>query len=102
MRDDLSRLRDLIQAADLIASFTARRTREDLAVDRQMQSALLHELYVIGEAAARVSSSLRDKYPSIPWSPVRSFRNYIAHEYFSLDLDIVWQTAIDDMPKLRE
>jgi uncharacterized protein with HEPN domain len=101
MRDDLSRLRDLLEAADLVASFASGRTRLDLDLDRQMQSAMLHQLYVIGEAAARISSPLRDRYPSIPWSAVRGFRNYIAHEYFSLDLDIVWQTATDDVPKLR-
>ena len=66
-----------------------------------MQSAVLHQLYVIGEAAARVSSSLRERYSSIPWSAVRGFRNYIAHEYFSLDLYIVWQTATEDVPKLE-
>jgi uncharacterized protein with HEPN domain len=90
MRDDRSRLRDLVQAAELVALFVAGRSRDDFDADLQMQSAVLHQLYVIGEAASKVSSELQEEHASVPWKAVRGFRNYIAHEYFSLDLDIAW------------
>jgi uncharacterized protein with HEPN domain len=58
-------------------------------------------LYVIGEAASRISPRLKKRFPEVPWQAISGFRNYIAHEYFSLDLDIVWQTVIADVPRLE-
>jgi len=66
-----------------------------------LQSGLLHQLYVIGEAARRISAELKDRNPAIPWKSIYGFRNHIAHEYFSLDLDIGWQTVTSDVPLLE-
>jgi uncharacterized protein with HEPN domain len=101
MRDDRSRLNDILEAIDLIILFAQGRTREDLTTDRLLQSALLHQLYVIGEAARRISENIKDRHADVPWRVIYGFRNHIAHEYFSLDLDIVWQTETDDVPKLK-
>ena len=56
---------------------------------------------MIGEAARRISSELKARNPAIPWTSIYGFRNHIAHEYFSLDLDIVWQTVTSDVPLLE-
>lgn len=56
---------------------------------------------MIGEAANRISTELKTRYPAIPWQVIYGFRNYIAHEYFALDLDIVWQTVTKDIPELQ-
>jgi len=101
MRDDASRLNDILRAARLIEEFLKGKTREDLETDRLLQSGLLHQLYVIGEAAGRVSDVLKRANTGIPWKIIYGFRNHIAHEYFSLDLDIVWQTACHDIPALE-
>ena len=102
MRDDRSRLQDITEAADLIRLFTQGRTLDDLRKDRLLESALLHQLTVIGEAARRVSDEIKEKYPDVPWKIVQGFRNHIAQEYFALDLNIVWQTVTADVPRLRE
>jgi len=101
MRDDSLRLHDILNAADLIQNFIHGKAREDLAKDKLLQSAILHQLYLIGEAAAKVSSNIKDSYPSVPWKSINGFRNYIAHENFSLDLDIIWETALKDIPTLK-
>jgi len=56
---------------------------------------------VIGEAARRISGPFKDDHPAVPWKIIYGFRNHIAHEYFSLDLDIVWQTVCHDIPALE-
>lgn len=61
----------------------------------------LHQLFLIGEAAARISPNIKDRYPAIPWKVIYGFRNHVVHEYFSLDLDIVWQTVAADIPNLE-
>jgi uncharacterized protein with HEPN domain len=55
----------------------------------------------VGEAATRLSQTLKDKYALIPWRAICGFRNFIAHEYFSLDSDIIWQTVTADVPSLE-
>jgi uncharacterized protein with HEPN domain len=87
MRDDQQRLTDILEAAKLLQIFQAGRTRDDLSKDLLLRSALLHQLFVIGEAATRLSQTLKDKYAAIPWRAICGFRNFIAHEYFSLDSD---------------
>jgi uncharacterized protein with HEPN domain len=101
MRDDRQRLLDILEAAKLLVTFRAGKNRADLTHDLLLQSGFLHQLFVIGEAASRLSPALKKRFPNIPWYAISGFRNYIAHEYFSLDLDIVWQTVIVDVPLLE-
>ncbi len=101
MRDDHLRLNDIIEAIQLIQMFCAGRTRADLLNDRLLQSAVLHQLFVIGESASRVTDTLKARHPSVPWKIIYGFRNHIAHEYFALDLNIVWQTISYDLPELK-
>lgn len=100
MRDDRVWLMDLLSAAACIREFLQQKTRDDFNDDRVLQSALLHQLSVITEAAAHVSQALQQKYPKVQWSAMRGMRNVIVHEYFSLDLDIIWETVIHDIPEL--
>ncbi|HYL13650.1 MAG TPA: DUF86 domain-containing protein [Terriglobales bacterium] len=100
MRDDRLFLLDIIACAESIQSFVRQKSREDYKNDKLLQSALLHELSVIGEAGTKVSDALQDKYPAVPWREISGFRNQIVHAYFSLDLDIVWETVAKDVPEL--
>jgi uncharacterized protein with HEPN domain len=101
MRDDRQRLTDILEAAKLLQIFQRGRTRDDLNKDSLLCSACLHQLFVIGEAATRLSQQLKDKYPAVPWRAICGFRNFIAHEYFSLDSDIIWETVTTDVPSLE-
>jgi uncharacterized protein with HEPN domain len=101
MRDDRQRLTDILEAAKLLRIFQAGRSRDDLNKDLLLRSAVLHQLFVVGEAATRLSQTLKDKYALIPWRAICGFRNFIAHEYFSLDSDIIWQTVTADVPSLE-
>ena len=102
MRHDRLRLDDILEAIGLIEEFLQGKSRHDLDTDRMLQSALLHQLVLIGESANAVSDSIKNKYTHIPWKVIYGFRNHIAHEYFSLDIDIVWNTLVGDVPKLKE
>lgn len=63
---------------------------------------MLHRLIVIGEAAAHISPETRAAYPEIPWRRIVAFRNFAVHTYFAVDWSIVWITATEDTPALRE
>jgi uncharacterized protein with HEPN domain len=62
--------------------------------------AVVRNFEIIGEAANRIDSDFRDKYPEIEWNRIRGFRNRIVHDYFGIDYEIVWEiieTYLDEM-----
>jgi uncharacterized protein with HEPN domain len=82
MRDDRQRLLDILEAARLLGGFRAGKNRSDLTHDLLLQSDFLHQLFIIGEAASRLSAALKKRFPNVPWQAISGFRNYIAHEIF--------------------
>ena len=64
--------------------------------------AVVRSLEVIGEAARQMPKSFKEKHPEIPWREAASLRNVIAHEYFGLDIDIIWDVIQTQIPVLSE
>jgi len=62
---------------------------------------VIREIEIIGEAAKRLSDSLKGKYPDIPWKDVCGMRDRLIHDYFGVDLDDVWRTAQEDLGDLK-
>lgn len=101
MRRDELYLRDIIEAADSVARFLQGWQREQFMTDEIMRSAVLHKLTIIGEAAARLSRTLRARYPEVQWADIVAFRNIAIHAYFAVDWSIVWVAATQDVVELR-
>jgi len=99
-RDDLY-LADIVSAADSIASFLTGVTESRFVADDLVRSAVLLKLTIIGEAAARMSQPIRDKYTAVPWRDIIAFRNIAVHRYFGIDWHIVWNAATVEVPALR-
>src|SRR5689334_18487781 len=89
MRPDRLRLLDAIEQIEFVRQF-ALRGREAFFEDSLVQSAILHRLALLGEALRGVSDSVRLASNEIPWAQVIAFRNIVLHQYFALDLDLVW------------
>ena len=68
--------------------------------DDKTQSAVILQLVVIGEMAKRISDETKNTI-DLPWKEIAGFRDVAVHDYFSLDLEIVWQTVIDDIPVVK-
>ena len=98
--DDVARLQHIFDAARKAINFTSGRQRTDLDRDDMLQYALIHAIQVIGEAAARMTKDFQAQHPEIPWRVMAGMRNRIVHAYFDVDLDIVWQTATENLPSL--
>jgi uncharacterized protein with HEPN domain len=96
-------VQDILQACDDILNFTQKiTTAEDLQNDRRTFLAVLRCLEVIGEAARQMPKSFRDQHAQIPWRETAGLRNLIAHEYFGLDTDIIWDIVKTQVPILAE
>ena len=101
-RDDEIRLRHMLEAAREAASFVKGRVRDDLETDRQLVLALVKDIEIMGEAAAQITEDTHSRTPSIPWQKIIAMRNRLVHAYFSINLDIVWQTVQKDLTALIE
>ncbi len=102
MRPESLYLQDIIEAADNVTFHLGGRPRKQFLGDKTVRAAVLHELTVIGEAAARLPSDFRARHPQVPWPKIVAFRNLVVHEYFGLDWPIVWDTATKLVPELRQ
>jgi uncharacterized protein with HEPN domain len=66
--------------------------------DAKTIKAVLYNLAIIGEAVSRLMPEVESLYPEIPWIDIRAIRNVIVHEYFRVDLSIIWETIQTDLP----
>jgi uncharacterized protein with HEPN domain len=69
--------------------------------DVKTNYAVIRCLEIIGEASKNIPAALRNKYSEIPWKTIIGTRNVIVHEYADVDLNEVWKTTVNDLPKLK-
>lgn len=101
MRRELLYLKDIVEACDSIRDFLAEMDFSKFLASDLHQAAILQRLTVIGEAASRLPQEFRDAYPAVDWRGIVAFRNIAVHAYFAVQWDVVWATAVDDVPVLR-
>lgn len=102
LQDNEVRLRHMLDAVVEALEFTEGKKREDLTENRMLILALIRLLEIVGEAATGVSDEFRKMHSSLPWKQMIGMRNRLIHGYFDMDLDILWQTIVSDLPALRE
>jgi uncharacterized protein with HEPN domain len=98
MQRDLLLLGEMIEAADRARQLADGVTAEQLQDDRLRSESLLWNFTVLGEAAAQLSDSVRERFPEIPWQQPSRLRNRIVHGYWSIDMEILHTTANDQLP----
>ena len=91
--DDLTRLKRTQQAASEALEFSRGGSRETLERDRKLTLALVKEIEIIGEAAAKVSAACRERHPQLPWQQIVGMRNRLIHAYHDVDLAVLWDTV---------
>ena len=94
-------LEDILGAAAKVARFVAGMTYEQFASDEKTVYAVIHCFEIIGEATKRVLQSVKDEYPKVPWREMAGMRDKLVHDYFGVNLTLVWLAAIDDLPELE-
>jgi uncharacterized protein with HEPN domain len=99
-RTDLQFLQDILESANAIMEFVAGYVFVRFSGDRRTTSATIRELEIIGEAANRISAAKKDKYPDVPWRLMKDFRNFLSHEYFGVNDEIVWDIVQRKIPEL--
>lgn len=98
-------LEHIRQAATEACSFVEGMHKEDFLADRRTQQAVIMDLVIIGEAATKIMDAhavFAEVNPQVPWRSMRGMRNRIAHGYFDINLDAVWETVQTALPELLD
>jgi uncharacterized protein with HEPN domain len=93
---------DILDSCNAIAEFVEGLSYEEFRNDRKTYSAVIREFEIIGEAVGKLPGDLKSKRPEVEWQDIKDFRNLLAHEYFGVDLEIVWRIIKDDLPALMD
>ena len=100
-RTILDYLEDISGEISNIHSFIQGMSANGFMADKKTVNAVIRSLEIIGEATGKIPKDVRMRYPDVPWDEIIGMRNRLIHEYFGVDLDIVWQTIQDDLMPLE-
>ena len=104
MKNELSdkvRLEHIREAIGEIDSYVQGLSLQDFINDSKTRFATIKQPEIIGEAVTHLNPSLLDEFTEIDWRGVKAFRNVMVHEYFSVNLETVWNTVLMDLPPLK-
>jgi len=95
-------LSDIINNINRAISFVTNIEYEDFIKNDEKIYTVVRAIEIIGEAANKIPQNFRQKYNYIPWNDIVGMRNKIVHEYFEIDLNIVWNTVKKELPELKQ
>lgn len=100
-RDYKVYLEDILKAIDKIQKYTSGLDKDKLAADEKTLDAVLLNLEVVGEAVKNVPDEVRLAHPEVEWKKMAGLRDILVHEYFGINLEIVWDIVQNKLPPLR-
>lgn len=97
---DAAYLWDMLDAARAVLRYTRGKSQSDFDADEILHSAVERQLEIIGEAARRVSETLKAAHPEVPWKLIVGQRNVLIHDYGDVDYDRLWVVVAEHVPRL--
>jgi len=102
MRKDKAFLKHILDAMSDIEKFTEGVTKRRFYENKEKQYAVLRALEIIGEATKNLSSELKANNPDVPWRDIAGMRDKLIHQYFGVNLDLVWETIKNRLPEFKK
>ena len=93
-------LDDILDSGYAITDYVKGMSFDDFCKDRKTYSAVVREFEIIGEAVGKLPDGIKQRRSEVEWQDIKDFRNLLIHEYFGVDLEIVWKVVQDDLPVL--
>ena len=101
-KKDKAYLRHILDAVSDIKRFMEGLTKEEFFENKEKQYAVLRALEIIGEATKNLSKELKAKHSEIQWKDIAGMRDKLIHEYFGVNLNLVWETVKKNIPELEK
>lgn len=95
-------LEDILEAVAKIEHYTKNLTRDDFIKNSMVVDAVVRNFEIIGEASKNVPTEVQNKLPHIPWKKLSGIRNRIVHEYFGVDINIIWFIIENELSQLKQ
>ena len=93
-------LQDILRACEKIRRFTRGMTAHHFQTDERTFDAVIRNLEIIGEAAKQIPDTTRTQMSNVPWRKIAGMRDWLAHAYFDIDFDILWDVVQNKIPEL--
>jgi uncharacterized protein with HEPN domain len=102
LRDYFDYLQDIVDAANKAEHFVKGQDFESFVANDEKVFAVIRALEIIGEAAKQVPDDVRARYPDVPWREMAGLRDVLIHQYFGVQLNRIWTTLHEDLPRVRD
>lgn len=99
-RNDIDLIRDIAESVARISLYTLNMEYEEFRKDKKTQDAVIRNIEIMGEATKKLSEDIRKDYPNIPWKNIAGTRDKLIHNYFGVNIDIIWSIVQIEIPSL--
>jgi uncharacterized protein with HEPN domain len=96
------RVEDILEAINKTQRYVSDLSFDEFCADDKVIDAVVRNLEVIGEAARHIPPEIESRYTDVPWGEMRGMRNILVHEYFGINLSILWHTVKENLPPVIE
>lgn len=94
-------IEDIVSCIEEVEQFTCEMTFDEFLEDTKTINASIRSLEVLGEAAKKIPDNIRDQYQNIPWKRMSGMRDKLIHDYFGVDLELVWTVIKEELPPIK-
>ena len=99
-REDIDLIRDISESIERIISYTNNIEYDNFETDYKTQDAVMRNIEIMGEAVKSLSEKIKKDNTDIPWKSIAGTRDKLIHDYFGINIDIVWNIVKEDIPSL--